>query len=339
MSEVAITAITSREALRGLAGEWRALWDRCPEATPFQRPEWLLPFCAHLGPARLTTLALRQGPRLVGLAPLFTWDDGPARVLSLLGAGVSDYLDALFDPAHLEACAIALASHLGALRLGRAEERWDRCDLEPLPASSPLLRMPTPPGCRAEQRTEAVCPTLALPDAVEDLARVVPRETLRNARRARARAEASGRLALVTADAASRVAILEALIALHGQRWSGQGEPGMLVSEEVRALHREASAAFLAAGALRLHAVTLDGRIIAALYGLAGHGVARFYLQGFDPAFERCSPGALVVAHALEEAVRDGYREADFLRGRERYKYLWGAVDRPTYRLTITPEA
>ena len=331
MTAPAVTEIATYDALRALDGEWQALWDRCPGATTFQRPAWLLPYCDHLGNGRLAALAFRSEERLVGLAPLFPWDDGPVRVLSLLGAGVSDGVDVLFEPAHAEACAAALSAHLSA-----APARWDRCDLEPLRASSPLLAMPAPRACRATCVEEEACPVLPLPVGVSGLAAVVPKETLRNVRRARARVEQQGRLALVTAAGADRASILDALFALHARRWTGQGQPGVLATEAVRAFHRDASAALLAAGALRLHAVTLDGRVLAVLYGFAAHGTASFYLQGFDPEHERLSPGALVVAHAVEEAVRAGDREADFLRGRERYKYLWGAVDRPTYRLTIT---
>jgi Acetyltransferase (GNAT) domain len=53
------------------------------------------------------------------------------------------------------------------------------------------------------------------------------------------------------------------------------------------------------------------------------------YLTGFDPALAQLSPGRLLVARALERAGDDGAFELDFLRGREPYKYEWGAVDRP----------
>jgi CelD/BcsL family acetyltransferase involved in cellulose biosynthesis len=61
----------------------------------------------------------------------------------------------------------------------------------------------------------------------------------------------------------------------------------------------------------------------------------RYYLGGFEPAYARASVGALVVAHALAEAQRHGAREFDFLRGREPYKYAWGAQDRPLLRLRL----
>ena len=36
----------------------------------------------------------------------------------------------------------------------------------------------------------------------------------------------------------------------------------------------------------------------------------------------------ILTAHAIEQAIAEGCREIDFLRGQEPYKYGWGAVDR-----------
>jgi CelD/BcsL family acetyltransferase involved in cellulose biosynthesis len=101
--------------------------------------------------------------------------------------------------------------------------------------------------------------------------------------------------------------------------------------------HQEALPELLALGVLRMHALRLDGRLIAVLYGLAdpelsGSGRVYYYLSGFDPEFEPHSPGTLIVAHAIFEAQRSGACAFDFLRGKEDYKYRWGAVDTFTYR-------
>jgi CelD/BcsL family acetyltransferase involved in cellulose biosynthesis len=40
----------------------------------------------------------------------------------------------------------------------------------------------------------------------------------------------------------------------------------------------------------------------------------------------------------LEDALREGVREIDFLRGAERYKYAWGAKDEANERLCIFAE-
>ena len=49
------------------------------------------------------------------------------------------------------------------------------------------------------------------------------------------------------------------------------------------------------------------------------------------PWFNKLSPGAILLAHAIERARQEGATHVDFLRGAEPYKYLWGAEDRINY--------
>jgi CelD/BcsL family acetyltransferase involved in cellulose biosynthesis len=319
------------ESLAAIEPEWRLLWDSCLEATPFQHPAWLLPWCRHFAPHRLSVITLRRGGRLVGLLPAFERRESPVstRALALLGEGITDYLDALFDPAHLEEAIATLGVHLA--------ERGEACDFEALRDGSALLRVPAPRGSADVIKPSAICPVLVLPARDVGLESVVPKETLRNVRRARVRAAALGQLTNRLADTASRGAMIEALFALHSARWSDVGETGVLGGRAIRAFHDEASTALLDAGLLRLFGVYLDEAPIASLIALFARGRAYLYLQGFDPAFERLSPGLLATACAIDQAFVEGTMVVDFLRGQERYKYLWGAHDELTYRRILTP--
>jgi CelD/BcsL family acetyltransferase involved in cellulose biosynthesis len=87
-----------------------------------------------------------------------------------------------------------------------------------------------------------------------------------------------------------------------------------------------------AAGLLRLHVLQGGARPIAALLGLRGGAMSCFYISGFDPEWARYSPGSITVLAAIREAALEGAREFHFLRGREPYKYRFGAHDTFTYR-------
>ena len=80
----------------------------------------------------------------------------------------------------------------------------------------------------------------------------------------------------------------------------------------------------------------LNGSVIGVIYGFAAHGTVYCYLQGFDPAFVPLSPGAQVLGHLIDQAVRSGECAIDLLRGQEGYKYQWGAQDQQTYRLRLS---
>lgn len=323
-----VEEVATREALEALRPEWSALWERSAAATPFQSPEWLLPWWRHFGGEGLWTLALRSGERLVGLAPffLYTAPDG-VRQVTLVGNGITDHLDLLLDPAHEEAGAAAVLAHLAARR-----ERWDTCDFRDLPAGSPLLRAPLPEGVREEATEEEPCPALALPDAADRLEEAVPAKLLKKLDYYRRRAGREGPVRVEGVEERGADALFGELLRLHRARWESRGEEGVLSDPGVEPFHREVLAGFHARGWLRLYALRVGERVVAAHHGFVARGRACYYIGGFDPDFDTLSPGSLMVRHAIEEAVREGAREFGFLRGPEPYKYAWGAEDRPQYR-------
>lgn len=334
-SGLAVEERTSAGALEALGPEWRALWARCPSSTPFQSPDWLIPWWRHFGRGEPLVLALRHAGALVGVAPFYTFRDGDGTGrLVLVGTGNSDRLDALFEAGFAEPGARAVLA-----RVASPDDRWDLCDLQRLARSSPLLAAAAPAGAESEVAAEEPCAVLALPVPGAGIGSVVSRGFGRRLEYCMRRAARAGVVSIDAADERTLDEQLDALFALHEARWRRRREPGTLADPVVRSFHREAAAALLRAGALRCYALRLDGRIVGVFYGFADRRRTYYYLGGFDPELERLSPGSLVVAHAVREAMRDGARELDFLRGREAYKYRWGAADEPTYRRVLRPRA
>jgi CelD/BcsL family acetyltransferase involved in cellulose biosynthesis len=130
---------------------------------------------------------------------------------------------------------------------------------------------------------------------------------------------------------------LEWLARLHGARWARHGLPGVLADEAVRRFHAEAAPALVAAGLARLWMLRIGDRVAAVHYGFTEPGRAAYYLGGFDPELAALSPGALLLRAAFEETMAAGARELDLLRGREPYKYRWGAQARVLRRRRVTP--
>jgi CelD/BcsL family acetyltransferase involved in cellulose biosynthesis len=323
--------LTSVDALEGLAPEWSALVARSPGATPFQRPEWLLPWTRTFRPCWPRVLAVREGGHLVALAPLFLYLRDGERVLAPLGAGISDYLDVLVEDGRAGPALAALFAHLAADGSG-----WAALDLPDLSPASPLLRAPVPAGWDGPAVPHDACPVLTLPPP-GGLAAAVPARQLARWRRARRRAARAGPLRLEVADAAGLDEALAALLRLHAARWSSLHQAGVLADPAVQAFHREAAPGLLRRGTLRLYTLRLGSEVAAALYALVEGSAAYCYLQGFDPAHAELSPGLLVVGEVLADLAGRGIRSVDFLRGREPYKHAWGACDRLTFRRELRP--
>ncbi|MGA9522793.1 MAG: GNAT family N-acetyltransferase [Myxococcaceae bacterium] len=314
---------TRPEELEALRPAWLELWQQDTRATAFMHPDWVLPWCRHFGRDRIEAFSVWRGNRLVGLAPMEIWPEENGRLLKLLGSGISDQLDVLTAPEYDAEVREALVA-----QFQQSAGSWDLCLLEPLGDQSLWA------GDGRSRRID-VSPALELPSHVEELSSVVPPHLLSNVRAARRRLERTAPLRSATATPREVDGWMSALFELHRARWRQRGEGGVLEEPSVLAFHRDISRRLADAGVLRLHALFHGERLFAVLYAFAAHGRVHYYLSGFDPAYEKSSPGSLIVAAALEEAIARGDRVFDFLRGGEPYKYAWGARDRPLWQRVV----
>jgi len=320
--------LRSQEELAAIAAEWATLWACVPEATPFQSPLWLLPWWRHFSPGKLQTVAVRRDRQLVGLAPLYLEENGCRGRLLPLGISLSDYLDFLLEPAWRAQAFAAIFERITRACPGAA---WS---LEELPVTAHALMADCASGLASHVEPQSACPVLTLHN---DLKSTIPGRKYRKVRMAWNRARRRGAVEIAAIDPDQTSGFLETLFELHGRRWQSRGETGVLASEQVRRFHRDVAPALLQAGIAQLWQLRIGGRTAGAYYGFL-HGDRTYaYLGGFDPAFDHESPGTILIAHAIEAAIRAGAREFDFLRGREAYKYDWGATDRLTYRRIIAP--
>ncbi len=137
------------------------------------------------------------------------------------------------------------------------------------------------------------------------------------------------------ADSDTLEAGMTALFDLHQKRWNARWLPGVLGNKRVQAFHRDVARAFLANGWLRLHLLTVDGTIRAALYCFAWGRSTVYYLGGFAPELSKYSLGTLLTGKAIRQAIEEGCEEFDFLRGNEGYKYRWLPEKRINHRLLL----
>lgn len=330
------------EELVRLWPEWDELWARADQATPFQSPRWLVPWWRRFGNGDLVAIALRDGQRLVGLAPLaIARADGAdaRRVVRFLGQGLSDYLGPLFESEYAQTGAVALWEYLASI-----SQRWDDCDFQQLRQGSPLLEALPPAlsnaaplgSCSDEVSVQDICPAVPLGASNGNRTGEALQQQLRRACDSQRRLGRRGELRIDRADAGLFDEIFDAFVRLHQARWNAASHPGVLADEAVAQFLREAAAGFLQVGLLRLDALRFRGRIVAVLYGIRCQQRAFYYLSGLDPALKGVSPGTILIGHAVEQALREGAEEFDFLRGQEPYKYAWGARDRPNFRRKVS---
>lgn len=336
MASLTCEVMRTAEELAGFAPEWRALWRADADATPFQSPEWLLPWWRQFGEGPLRAVAMRRAGEAIGLLPFYIYSepDTGERKLLPLGVGTSDYLDGVFLPScSMEDVAEGLEALCG-------EDGWDALHAPQLRSDSKLMQaMERASGRKFLRAMGESCSRMAAVPMAE-----LPQKIRRNAMYYRNRALRRGPLELTAADGADCIPAFEALREMHQKLWESRGERGALGDERVAAWHREALPLLEAQGLLRLYCLRVKGEMAGAMYALVdpperAERTQYFYLPAYSTAHAELRPGTLLIALATARAAEEGVRTIDMLRGEEDYKRMWHAEPVPMYTLTARREA
>src|SRR5262249_53229020 len=181
-----------------------------------------------------------------------------------------------------------------------------------------------------EWRPRAPCPYLPPPPSWEAYLDTVPRPRLRREIRHDLRAmEGLGGFRRTSIQEGGQRHI-EILLNLWQGRWG-------FLPEAHLAQYRSILVSCLASGCLWLDVLWDRDHPVAGLQAFLDRERRSFsfYLTGFDQRDARLSPGTVIVAHAIREAITSGYRVFDFLRGDEPYKLAFGATMRHTRHVTV----
>ncbi len=334
-----ILEASQASAFEALHAEWDDLLNRSSRASVYQSWEWNETWWRVFGRAkRLRLLQVRDGGRLVGLAPLYVSRHlgTPLRRMAFLGTGPADYLDVLADDACAGEVAAAVLRHIGA---GRGD---DLADLQQLAPTSLLLAAAREAGCVPEPRHMAIaaqepCPFVTLPGDWDTYSKQLGKKMRGNLGYSERLLERSfGSVEYRLSEPARLAEDLSDLFALHQRRWRARLLPGALAGGPIRRFHRMVAERFDKRGWLRLHSLHVDGRAVASLYCFRFRERTAYYLGGFDPEMARYSLGTLLTGRAIRQAIEEGAAEFDFLRGDEPYKERWATDRRVNHRLLLS---
>jgi CelD/BcsL family acetyltransferase involved in cellulose biosynthesis len=88
--------------------------------------------------------------------------------------------------------------------------------------------------------------------------------------------------------------------------------------------------ALAARGRLRLYCIAVGETLAAVYYCYAFDGEVAHFQGGFDPQYHNLSPGAALMAYAIEQAIAEGARVFDMLKGEYPHKTIWTNARRRT---------
>jgi CelD/BcsL family acetyltransferase involved in cellulose biosynthesis len=298
----------------GIAEEWERLADTA-NAAPFLRPAWTHAWWQAFGAGRLEIVTLRdghQGDSLVALIPLY---QRLGRSLSASNWHTPQFGMVAADPGAAAALATALF-----------ERRPFELSLGFVDAAVPELALyraaADAAGYRVLERTLERSPYVPTTGTWEAFARErLSRNRRSQLGRARRRLEREGRIELEMADGRERLEeLLTEAFRIEASGWKGAEGTAIASRPETLRFYREIARWAAAQGWLRLAFLRLDGQAIATMLLLETNDVLYYLKGGYDPAFERFSPGMALLGSVIEHAFAGAVERVDLLGGDERYK-------------------
>ena len=219
----------------------------------------------------------------------------------------------------------------------RYRPEWDYIEWNDTEAESPVL-LQLRQGLTALGMTErvlsasvaSVCPYAALPRSFDEYLASHSAKGRRRLRHARQALEREGLQFLALHDGAKIQRWFGEFVRLHRLRFDRKGKASGFWAPAVQAFHADVLTHLAANGWARLFLLQVKGSVIAALYGFSTGKRFLGYQSGWDPAWARLSVGRFMLFRTIEELIRSGHDEYDFLRGDEAYKFQWASGTRQT---------
>jgi CelD/BcsL family acetyltransferase involved in cellulose biosynthesis len=312
------------------ADAWDTLQAGSRLRSPFLAWTWQHEWVTVFGEGRRLELhrVVDEDGHLVALLPLV--EVGPGRWLLAGGSDISDYLDLIvLRDREAEAWTALLGSRAGAAAV------WE---LHAVPAASPtvtaLPALAAAAGLRVETPVEERCPILELPDTWDALLASLSgkhrHEISRKLRRFEREAP-DGRVTWAQTPAAIE-ARLDDFLALHRRSREGKAK---FMDARMERFFRRAIPALAARGGAKVAFLERDAGPIASFVTLEWDGTVGLYNSGFHPEQAVLSPGLVLLAHVIRDAIERRIARFDFLRGEERYKYEFGPTPQAVHAVTI----
>jgi len=310
----------------GCLTAWRELYAADRDANPFQHPDVVRAWAETAG------AAAGAEPRLL----LATHTSG-AR--ALLPAVVAPHRGRLVTRRILEPAGQSLFGYAGPLvangtSLATADwtDFWERVRQETSADCDQALLRAIAPSRAAGRFCEPAgdaSPVLDLSDlsTLEELLARCSANHRGDVRRRRRRLEEQGDVELWTAgehDAAAALADFHArFVPAYEAVWSGHPDGSLLERPGVLAFLVRLLRDGLAGGFVHYAALRVSGVPVAWHLGLRQSGELHWWFPAYAPAWERFSPGKVLLAELLDDGLRRGLRRVHFLTGEQDYKLRW----------------
>jgi len=322
-AEVELAMVTSLDELMAIEEAWNTLHAEAGKtAHVFQSFNWCWHWCRHYlgdqktGP-RLAIVTGRRAGRLVLVMPLVVQRTAGLRELTWLGAPVSQYGDVIAAPGADDVTTLE-----AAWRLATAKTRADLANLRRVRADAVVAPLLERIGATVTAAEEA--PYLDLSRDTSFAAwekRRQPRAIKNRRRQARRLAEMGETTFRHEHQSHEAGAMAAHAVRLKRETLDAKGAiSAALADDRFEAFFADAAHGLGRPAGVNVLALTCGGVPTALKIVIESKEAAFLHVAVYEPRFEKCGTGALLLEHLIDRTIQAGRRELDLLPPRHGYK-------------------
>jgi CelD/BcsL family acetyltransferase involved in cellulose biosynthesis len=306
--------VRSSDELLRLQPEWKALYFRSSPRNPFLSHAWTHAcWMAQEDSAQPFVVTLRDGERLLAVAPLCIEKRSGFRILRFIADDRSDYLGFLCEPGspalerQLLQHVLATSGEWDIAILRQLTDSYTGVHKSPLPRGfqSHITEWIRAPYCKAEGDWET------FQKSGPSWFREMPKRSRRFLRDGH-RAEC-----FKGVDAIAR---LDEVSDIEAHSWKGREQTTRLQPGRGRELLRQAFETLGTRGEMELWLAYVDGRAVAFQIDFVMDDRVWHYQTAYNEDYRNTRAGSILTYQALLDAWDRGVREFDYLSGEEPYK-------------------
>jgi len=341
MANYKVTPIISIEALAAYRKAWDTLAEMDPKDGFFRSWDWQLLWLKHFSPANsLFTIIVTEDDKVKAILPMAFYKIRIlpklyCTVLGFMGREIvtGDYLDILCEfrdkqPVlnHVVSWILAQKMNFSLLLFGEV------LVTDPVWESKKKLLC----GHPVRQQERRTCPYITLPLNYNAYLQSLSKKFRSNVRYYTKKIlESLGGQITVVSDAEQIKEGLGDLFSLHIKRWQAEGIPCTFTDPIFQNFIQDLCNQSAVKNRAKLYRIIVDKKPIAAVLMFYWEETAIFYQTGWDPDYKNYSPGVVLIGRTIQDAIDDGKKYYDFLRGAEGYKANWAKEHRATHTLML----
>jgi len=336
-----IATICNLPELINLEKEWNDLLTISASHVPFLRHEYIIAWWQGLGGGEWSqgelyvVTARAEDGRLIGIAPLFKTDnrDGEPALMLLGSIEISDYLDIIARQEDIPAFLEAILEHLASDQPSASNVLDWYNILESSPTLPALRAVAEKSGWSYLQEPLQHCPYIPLPGDWETYISNIDKKQRHEIRRKMHRAEEY--YMPVRWSIIQNENMLDQDVDIFLDLMACDPDKAKFLTPAMRTQMHLIVKTASQAGWLQLAFIEVNGEKAAGYLNFDYMNHIWVYNSGMDFRFSELSLGWVLLGYLLEWANEHKRQFFDFMRGDERYKYRFGAVDRRVMRVVV----